>query len=365
MRHTALQVLPYYTPGQAAPAIRSGHGDQARNRPQVFLLLLGMCLLFGACGHRSAGIRLRIPTVGPGLQTYCMPITLAESLGYYKDEGLDVQLDYLSSNARTLESLVGGSADVALVHYQHTVQMAAQGEHVRSFFVLNQRDSKVLAVAPAAEGHIHRVEDLKGQAIGIPSPGSSTQEWLNYILKRHGVSPSEVSTFNIGGGAPAIAAIESGRIAAAGLIGGDHLQLLQRHPGLRILVDAGTPEGMRESYGDLYAGGTVAAKEQWLVRNADTARRIVRALQRTLAWIATHKPEEIRDRLPDSSRSPDARLDVEIIRWGRGVYTADGRMLDGAPESMKRFLDATMEKVRDSKIDLASTWTNEYLPEAK
>jgi hypothetical protein len=40
-------------------------------------------------------------------------------------------------------------------------------------------------------------------------------------------------------------------------------------------------------------------------------------------------------------------------------------MPKGAPEATRRFLDATIDKVRDSKIDLAATWTNEYLPGAK
>ena len=40
-------------------------------------------------------------------------------------------------------------------------------------------------------------------------------------------------------------------------------------------------------------------------------------------------------------------------------------MPKGAPETMKQFLDATVEKVRDAKIDLAKTWTNDFLPGAK
>jgi hypothetical protein len=61
--------------------------------------------------------------------------------------------------------------------------------------------------------------------------------------------------------------------------------------------------------------------------------------------------------MPESFRSQDAATDIEMIRWGRSAYTTDGTMPEGGPEAVKHFLDATIDKVRDSKIDLAATWT--------
>jgi NitT/TauT family transport system substrate-binding protein len=167
-------------------------------------------------------------------------------------------------------------------------------------------------------------------------------------------------------GAAGIAAIESGRVDAAVLAGGDHLRLLRRNPTLRILLDGSTPEGMRETYGgDVSAVGALAAGQSWLDHNPDTARKFAHALQRTLHWMVTHTPEEIYQRLPENVRSPDASMDIEVIRWCLPALTVDGKTPVGAPEAVKHFLDATSDKVRDSKIDLASTWTNEYLTETK
>jgi len=329
-------------------------------------VLVVACLLLTACGARSGNVAVQIANIGSGLQTFCMPVTIASTLGYYKQEGLDATLVNLPSNAKTLEALIGGSVDVAVIHSQQTIQMAAEGQRVQSFFVLNRRDTKVLIVSPAAAGRIRRAEDLKGKLIGVSAPGSSAHQWVIRYLAVHGIRAGDVSVIGIGLGASAVAAVESGRIDAAGLTGGDQFPLLRRHPDLRILVDSSTPEGTREIYGsDAYAGGTLSAKQEWLDRNPETARRISRALQRALQWIATHSPEEIRERLPDGFRSPDAALDLEVIRWSLPFFTAGGTMPKGAPESMKRFLDATVEKVRDSKIDLAATWTNQFLPEPK
>jgi NitT/TauT family transport system substrate-binding protein len=328
--------------------------------------LLAICLLLAGCTGKPDRPSVRIALLGTGLQPQQMPIVLADTLGYYKDEGVDVTLMNLSSNSKTLESLIGGSVEVAGINYAQTIQMAAEGQRVRSFFIAVRRTNTVLAVAPAAAAKIHRVEDLKGAVIGVPSLGSPTHLWVNYILAAHGVRPSETSAVAIGIGAAAAAAVESGRIDAVGLSGGDQFRLLRRNPSMRILLDGGSPEGMHEVYGgDLYASGALAAKQDWLDKNPNSARRLDRALSRTLPWIASHTPEEIREKLPESLRSQDAAADIEIIQASLPMFTTDGAMPKGAPEALKRFLDVTVDKVRDSKIDLSATWTNEFLPESK
>jgi NitT/TauT family transport system substrate-binding protein len=328
--------------------------------------LIAVCLLLACCAKKPDHARVRIAFLGTVVQPQQMPIALAETLGYYKDEGIDVTTVNLSSYSKTLEALIGGSVDVAAIAYAQTIQMAAEGQRVRAFFIGFRRMSSVLAIAPAANGKIRRVEDLKGAVIGIPSPGSPTHQWVNFILTAHGVRPSEVSPVGIGTGPSAVAAFESGRIDAVGLSGGDHIRLLRRNPSMRILVDGSSTEAMQEVYGgDLYASGAMAAKQSWLDRNPDTARRFARALQKTLPWIATHTPEEIREHLPESSRSQDASVDLDIIRWSLPMFTSDGRMPKGAPEVVRHFLEATIDKVRESKFDLATTWTNEFLPESK
>ena len=324
--------------------------------------LLACCLFLAGCGSP----KVRIANAGAGLQTWCMPMTLAATLGFYKEEGVAVELENMPSSVKALQALVGGSVDVVGLPYPQAIQMAANGQRVRSFFIMNRRDTKVLLVSPSANGRIRRAEDLRGELVGVSAPGTITDLWMRYYLANHGVPDSEYRTVAIGIGAPAFAAIESGRVAAAGVAGGDHFHLLRRHPELRILVDTNTPEGMRESYGgDTFAGGAISAKQEWLDRNPDAARRLARALRRAQQWIVTHTPEEIREKLPEGFRSRDAGVDIEILRWSQGFYTDGGAMPKGAPEAMRKMLDATVENVRNARIDLAATWTDEYLPEGK
>lgn len=62
---------------------------------------------------------------------------------------------------------------------------------------------------------------------------------------------------------------------------------------------------------------------------------------------------------------PDPVVDIAIIRSTQGdFYTAGGEMPPGVPELLKRYVDATVPAIRDARIDLSATWTNQYLPKA-
>ncbi len=328
--------------------------------------VLALCILLAGCGGKESKPRVRFGTIGTGIQICCLPFYLAQGLGYFGEEGLEISADGLAGGAKAFQAMIGGSVDVAVVNYVHNVQIAAEGQRIREFFVLGRLASNVLIVSPKAAGRITRVEDLKGGTIGVTSPGGSSHFWLNREMAIHGIAEADFHVVGIGTGATAIAAVESGRVDAASLVGGDQFPLLKRLPGAKVLVDASTPEGFRESYGgDAYANGVLSAKQEWLDRNPETARKVARAVFRAAQWMAAHTAEEIRERLPESYRSSDAEVDLQVLRWGLVGPKVDGRMPAGAPEAMRKYLDATVEVVRKAKIDLASTWTNEYLPEAK
>ena len=328
--------------------------------------LLCLILLLAACNSKPGTQKVRIANIGTGLQTLHMPLALAQTLGFFREEGLDVTLENLSSNAKTLQALIGGSVDVAGIHQMQTIQMAAEGQHIRTFFVMMERSSTVLLVAPNATEKIRSAEDLRGAVIGVPSPGAPTHVNINYFLQKHGIQPSEIKPVAIGVAAAAVAAIESGRLDAAAVSNGDHFRLLRRNPPLRILLDTSTTEGMRHAYGtSVLPNGVVAAKQEWLDQNPDTARRISRAVARANQWITSHTPQEIRDKLPEGLRSPDVAADLEILQWSLPSFTKGGAMTPGGPEALKKMLDTTSETIRNSKIDLAATWTNDYLPNSK
>ena len=64
--------------------------------------------------------------VGGKSSLYYLPLTLAERLGYFKEQGLNVTITDFGGGSKSLQSLIGGSADVVTGAYEHTIRMQSK-----------------------------------------------------------------------------------------------------------------------------------------------------------------------------------------------------------------------------------------------
>ena len=98
--------------------------------------LIGFCLCL-ICGLLQAAPEKQKVTIAVGGKAalYYLPLTLAERLGYFKDEGLDVQILDFAGGSKALQAMMGGSADVVAGGFDHVIILRAReafGSHVPS-----------------------------------------------------------------------------------------------------------------------------------------------------------------------------------------------------------------------------------------
>ena len=109
------------------------------NRAVFSLVSLVSFVLIGCsscAGRPDNGLRhVRIAVGGQNQMVY-LPTTLAQELGFYRDEGIDAELQDFAGGAKALQALVGGSADVVSGFYDHTIQMAAEGREFVAFVTM-------------------------------------------------------------------------------------------------------------------------------------------------------------------------------------------------------------------------------------
>ena len=79
---------------------------------------------------------------------YYLPLTIAEQLGYFKDEGLDVTVVDFAGGSKALQAVVGGSADVVSGAFEHTVNMQFKGQPMRAFVLQGLAPQVVLGINP-------------------------------------------------------------------------------------------------------------------------------------------------------------------------------------------------------------------------
>jgi NitT/TauT family transport system substrate-binding protein len=326
-----------------------------------------MVVLSVACGQSNhdgrgpAAKRVRI-AVGGQNQLLYLPTTLAQQLGYYRDEGLDVELQDFAGGSKALEALVGGSADVVSGFYDHTIQMQAQGREMTAFVSMLRFPGLVLVTSPQAAAAVKTVADLKGRIVGVTTAGSSSNMLFNYLAQRSGVPADAVSVTAIGSAATAIAAIEHGKVDAGMMADPAFTLVRTRNPSVRVLADLRHAEGVRQAFGsDTYPASVLYAQGGWMRTNRETVQHLARAIVRTLDWMQKHSAQEIADTAPAGFRGEDPALYVEAVKSSMPMFSPDGVMAADGAESVHTLLAGSLPAVRNAKIDIAKTFTNEFV----
>jgi len=317
-------------------------------------------------GRKDPGLRSVRIAIGGQNQMVYLPATLAQELGFYREEGIDAELQDFAGGAKSLQALMGGSADVVCGFYDHTIQMVAEGRELIAFVTMLRFPGLVLLTSPQSAGTITKIEDLKGRVAGVTTAGSSSQMLLTYLLQRHGVAPADVSVTAIGSAATAVAAIEHGKVDVGMMSDPAFTLVSRRNPGVRVLADLRTAAGVNEAFGThMYPASVLYSKGDWIRANRDTTERLARVITRTLAWMQAHTPQEIAERTPRSVRGEDDGLYVDALTASMPMFSPDGLMEAAGADIVRTLLASSIDKVRTATIDVSKTYTNEFVPHPK
>jgi NitT/TauT family transport system substrate-binding protein len=298
--------------------------------------------------------------VGGKPALFYLPLTATERLNYFKAEGLDVQISDFAGGGRALQALIGGSADVVTGAFDHTIQMHAKGQPIVAVTELGHYPGFVLAILAAKAEAYRTPADLKGMKIGITAPGSSTHFMALYLMAQHGLKAADAAFIGVGTGQTAVAAVRRGEIDA--LINVDPvISLLESEGALKVAVDTRTPEGTRQVFGGAYPAAVLYTTPGYIRRNPKAVQSLVNALVPGLRWIATNPPERIADLMPPEYALGNRDNYVRSIRSSLPMYSPDGRIEREAAETAHKVLSLFNAEVERARIDLAATYTNEFV----
>jgi len=295
---------------------------------------------------------------------YYLPLTIAEQLGYFKDEGLDVRISDFAGGSAALRAVVGGSAEVVSGAYEHTISLQGKKQYFQAFVLQGRLPQIALGVSSARAANFKSFKDLKGMKIGVSAPGSSTHNLVKQLLTMAGLDPNkDVAIIGAGIGAGAIAAMKSGQIDAISNVD-PVMTKLELDGAVRVVADTRTVKGTEDIWGALLPAGCLYAPVEFVQKYPRLTQALANAIVRADKWIAKAGATDVAKVVPESYLLGDRALYLFSFDKVKEAFSPDGIISDAGAKATLKALAAFDPHIKPAEINLQRTYTNEFARKA-
>ena len=254
---------------------------------------------FACFASHAHGQLVRGAFPSPSIQI--LPMMVAAERGFYKREGLDLELIFVRGAATAVQALLANQ-----IHFIFSIgpQMPAVWEGNDIMILAQQvgRPTFSLVVTP----DIQQIADLKGKKLGVTF-GGSTAAGTKALLDLNKINPDkDVEYINFPGNEPKIAAMKQGIISAALLA--PPADYLAMKSGLRRLVS------LADVFKDTAFTG-LAATAKTIKENPQMVKRMVRAIVRAVIYTRDNPEDALQITMKSLKLERDAAQDAyQMIR---------------------------------------------------
>jgi NitT/TauT family transport system substrate-binding protein len=266
------------------------------------------------------------------------PQYVAIEKGFFKEEGLDVEIITTFGGDKTMTALVSDGADIALVGSETSIYVSAQGstDPVINFAQLTQTDGTFLVSREKIENF--EWEQLKGSNFLGQRKGGMPQMVGEYVLKQKGIDPR--NDLNL------IQNIDFANIANAFISGtGDYVQLFEPQASVfekegkgYIVASFGTESG-HVPY------TTFMAKGSFINENEDTIEKFTRAIYKAQTWVEENGSDETAQLILKYFEDTDVELIETVIdRYkSQGSFATDPILDEEEWNNLQNIMDEAGE----------------------
>lgn len=312
---------------------------------------------------RSEKAKINI-AVGGKAAFYNLPLTIAEQLGYFKAEGLEVDISDFAGGSQALAAVEGGSADVVSGAYDNTITLQTRGHHFQSFVLQGRAPAIAVGISVKSMPHYKAMADLKRRRIGVSALGSSTHRVAQLVLSRVGLKADDVTYIGVGTAAGALSAFRSGQIDALSSVD-PVMTLLEQRGEIRIIADTRTLKGSAEVFGGVMPAGCLYAPLDFVKNNPQTVQALTNAIVHSLKWLQTAGPSDIIKVVPEAYFLRDRAVYLAAFNKIREAISPDGVIPEDGPQTAARVQARLDPSFKLGNIDLNKTYTNVFAVKAK
>ena len=294
---------------------------------------------------------------------YYLPLTIAEQLGHFQREGIELEIIEYQSALRAQQALASGAVDVVCGSFDHVINLHSKNQLVQSFVAMGRTPQMAMGVSVKTMPSYKTVTDLKGKKIGISAPGTASNMMASLLLQRAGLRTNDVSFIGVGTAAGAVAALRAGQIDAICNLEPIMTQLEQKGE-IKIISDARTLKGTQALYGGLMPAACLYAAPEFQNKNPDTTQALSNAIVHTLKWLQVAGPRDLIGIVPEAYLLGDRGLYLACYNNLRESISLDGMISMADAKTTLRAMVNFEATLRQDKIELSKTFTNVHAKRA-
>ncbi|MEA4955534.1 MAG: ABC transporter substrate-binding protein [Pseudoflavonifractor sp.] len=325
-----------------------------KKRIALVLSLILLMGLFAGCSKQETTTKVRLNEVTHSV--FYAPMYAALKLGFFEEEGLDVELTNGGGADKVMTAVLAGQADVGLAGPEACIYVLNEGreDYPVVFAQLTKRDGSFL-VGRTNEPFLW--ENLKGSTIIGGRKGGVPEMTLEYVLRQNGVVPNEDATVDT--------SVQFNMMAGAFTGGnGDYVTLFEPTATEVELEGKGyVLTSIGQESGEIPYTAFFAA-QSYIKENQQAIQSFANAIAKGQKWVQEHTAKEIAEAITD--QFPDTKLDVltlvaqrykDIDAWNDTPVMKQ--------ESLER-LETVMETAGelDQRVDFAKLVDNTYAEKA-
>lgn len=324
-----------------------------RKRSVVFVMALALGLLnLTGCGTSKAGLtKVRLQEVAHSI--FYAPMYVALEEGYFRDEGLDIELTNGNGADKVMTAMIAGEADIGFMGPESTIYVFNEGnqDYAVNFAQLTQRAGNFL-VGRNDSGNFSW-QDLKGKTVIGGRAGGMPQMVFEYILKMNGMNPATDLTI--------IQNIDFGVTAEAFVSGtGDytvefepHATSIEKEGAGKVIASLGVDSG--------YVPYTCfSALSSYINENPEIIQSFTRGIQKGLDYVNSHTSEEIARIIQPQFKETDFdTLKIIVERYhSQDTWKTDTVFTEEAFELLQNILDEA--GVLEKRVDYDVLVTTQF-----
>lgn len=307
---------------------------------------------------------------------------LARTLGYFKQEGLDVETvkveDVSKEDYLMQEPLNNGKLDASLHWFHHVLYGAGNNVPVKAVILLNDAPGIKILVANRVKDDIRSAADFRGKKVAEGAGYSTKSVLTHYMALKAGVpldSYTPVMQATEGRKEAVLKALDGGQVDVMAFMEPMNTDLLQTGK-VTTLYDLTNKEGTTKALGAAWPAQSVFMAPSFIKKHPATVQHLVNSMVRTMRFINSHTAEEIVAALPESYFADKNKAAVlDKLKKNLGTY-ANGDY-SFSPQAVKVQADAVFAsnfddseeghfriRARNAKVGLDQMYTNTFVNNA-